>query len=128
MKSLAFFCIIGALFWNKTEQVPITDKQMYSGYYIIGDKSTLIAAQVLSKGGFFRASKVSYQVEKSAFRQIDIRCTFDIPLDAKEAKVLSIHPSGTYSLEPDDNGMLVLHIVHPNLFWEQTKYVVVKTD
>ncbi|MCL1974521.1 MAG: hypothetical protein FWG54_06885 [Bacteroidetes bacterium] len=104
------------------------DRQMYSGYYIIGNKSELIAAQVLSKGGLFRAAKVSYQAEKSAFRQIDIRRIFDIPLEAKKAKVLSIHPTGTYSLDSDDNGLLTLHIVNPNSFWEQTKYAVIKID
>ena len=104
------------------------DKQMYSGFYIIGNKSDLIAAQVLSKGGLFRAAKVSYLAEKTAFQQIDIRRTFDIPIEAKTAKVLSIHPAGTYTLDADDNGLLVLHMVQPDLFWKQTKYIVIKTD
>jgi len=104
------------------------ERQIYSGYYIIGNKSALISAKVLTKGGLFRAAKVSYQAEQSVFQQVDIRNTHIIPLYAKKGKVLSIHPAGTYTLSPDENGILILHISRPDLFWEQTKYLVVKVD
>jgi DNA repair exonuclease SbcCD ATPase subunit len=104
------------------------ERQIYSGYYIKGDKSELIAAKVLSKGGLFRAAKISYQTEQSAFNHIDIRNVLSIPLDAKKGKILSIHPAGTYTLDPDDNGLLSLRITNPISFWEHTKYLIIKIN
>jgi len=104
------------------------DLQIYRGFYIIGEKSDLIAANVLSKGGLFRSAKVSYQAEQNAFTKIDIRNVASIPLHAKKGKLLSIHPSGTYTLNADANGLLNLNITHPLTFWEQTKYLVIKVN
>ena len=104
------------------------DRQLYSGYYFMGNKSELIAAKVLSKGGLFRAAKVSYQAEQDTFNQIDIRSARYFPLHTKKGKVLSIHPAGSYALEPDDNGILSLHVTNPDSFWEHTKYLVIKVN
>jgi len=117
---------------KKSEQQVIRmgeqERQIYSGYYIIGDKTALIDAKVLSKGGLFRAAKVSYQAEQSAFHHIDIRNVVSIPINAKKGKVLSIHPAGTYHLDLDDNGLLTLFITRPGSFWEHTKYLIIKIN
>lgn len=86
----------------------------------------MIAANVMSKGGLFRSAKISYQAEKSAFVKIDIREVSEIALNVKRAKVLSVHPTGTYALEEDADGMLYLRISNPQRFWEQTKYLVIQ--
>ena len=104
------------------------DRRIYSGYYIIGNKSELITSKVLSKGGLFRAAKVSYQAEQSAFNEIDIRIVTSIPLNAKKGKVLSIHPAGSYYLGSNAQEALTLQIINPALFWEHTKYLVIKID
>ncbi len=103
------------------------DVQINTAFYIVGTKSELIAANVMSKGGLFRSAKISYQAEQSAFVKIDIREVSEINLNAKKAKVLSVHPTGTYSLEADSNGMQILKISDPKAFWEQTKYLVIQT-
>ncbi len=109
------------------ETISTQDAQINTSYYIVGTKSELIAANVMSKGGLFRSAKISYQAEQSAFVKIDIREVTEITLNAKRAKVLSVHPTGTYSLEVDANGMQILKISDPKAFWEQTKYLVVQT-
>jgi len=103
------------------------DSQINTAFYILGTKAELIAANVMSKGGLFRSAKISYQAEQSAFVKIDIREVSEIALNAKRAKVLSVHPAGTYALEVDQNGMQVLKISNPSAFWEQTKYLVIQT-
>ncbi|MFA6334622.1 MAG: hypothetical protein WCX48_03585 [Bacteroidales bacterium] len=103
------------------------DIQINTAFYIVGTKSELIAANVMSKGGLFRSAKISYQAEQSSFIKIDIREVSEINLNAKKAKVLSVHPTGTYSLEVDQNGMKILKISDPKAFWEQTKYLVIQT-
>lgn len=109
------------------ETISSQDTQINTGYYIVGTKSELIAANVMSKGGLFRSAKISYQAEQSAFVKIDIREVKEITLNAKKAKVLSVHPTGTYSLEVDQNGMQILKVSNPKAFWEQTKYLVIQT-
>ena len=113
---------------QQVSKIEVQDLQIYRGYYIIGLKSELIAANVLSKGGLFRSAKISYQAEQSVFNQIDIRSVTFIPLHTKKAKVLSVHPSGTYSLEADSNRMLSLQITDPHSFWEHTKYLVIQVN
>jgi predicted nucleic acid-binding Zn-ribbon protein len=104
------------------------DVQINTAYYIVGTKADLISANVMSKGGLFRSAKISYQAEQSAFVKIDIRELSEINLNAKKAKVMSLHPTGTYSLDKDANGMLILKITDPKSFWEQTKYLVIQTQ
>ena len=103
------------------EKVANQDRELYSAYYIIGTKGQLIDAGVMTKGGLFKSAKVSYNAEKSLFVKIDYREITTINTNAQKAKVMSIHPKGTYMLEKVDNEM-VLTISNPDAFWEQTKY------
>ena len=112
---------------SQQETIANQEAQINSGYYIIGTKSELITANVMSKGGLFKSAKISYQAEQSAFIKIDIREVKEIKINADRAKVLSVHPTGTYTLEPGANGMQVLKISQPATFWEQTKYLVIQT-
>lgn len=108
------------------ETIATQDQLLNTAFYIAGSKEELINSKVLSRGGLFRSAKISYEAEQQAFVRIDIRDVKDINLNATKAKVLSIHPTGTYSLESDANGMLVLRISSPKSFWEQTKYLVIQ--
>lgn len=110
------------------ETITTQDQLLNTAFYIAGSKNELINSMVLSKGGLFRSAKISYEAEQSAFIKIDIRNIKDINLNAKKAKVLSVHPTGTYTLENDANGMLVLRISSPKAFWEQTKYLVIQVQ
>jgi DNA repair exonuclease SbcCD ATPase subunit len=108
------------------ETIATQDQLLNSAFYISGTKDELITAKVLSKGGLFRSARISYEAEQSAFVKIDIRDVNEINLNAKRAKVLSVHPTGTYTVEPDENGMQVIKISSPASFWEQTKYLVIQ--
>ena len=109
------------------EKVANQDRELYSAYYIIGTKGQLIDAGVMTKGGLFKSAKVSYNAEKSLFVKIDYREITTINTNAQKAKVMSIHPKGTYTLEKLDNEM-VLTISNPDAFWEQTKYLVIQAQ
>ncbi|MDP3452882.1 MAG: hypothetical protein Q8R90_07995 [Bacteroidales bacterium] len=110
------------------ETIATQDQLLNSAFYIAGPKDELINAKVLSKGGLFRSARISYEAEQSAFVKIDIRNVREIYLNSKRAKVLSVHPTGTYTLEADTEGMQVLKISSPASFWEQTKYLVIQTQ
>ncbi len=101
------------------------EEAIYTVYYIVGTKQELIEAGVMTKGGLFKSSKVSYQAEKEAFIKIDLRAISEINTNASKAKVMSIHPKGTYAFVETD-GEMVLNISNPQEFWEQTKYLVIQ--
>lgn len=111
------------------EKVASQEKELYSVYYIVGSKGDLINAGVLTKGGLFKSAKVSYQSEQDAFVKIDYRNISTINTNARKAKILSIHPKGTYTFETDNqSGEMSLLISNPEAFWEQTKYLVIQTN
>ena len=66
------------------------------------------------------------KMNKDYFTQIDIRTTKEIKLYSKDADILTTHPAGTYALEKDDKGQLVLKITKPAEFWSVSKYLVIQ--
>ncbi len=109
------------------KKVAEQDRELYSVYYIIASKADLIDAGVITKGGLFKSSKVSYESEKNSFVTIDSREITSINTNAKKAKVLSVHPADSYLLEKI-NDEIIISISDPARFWEQTKYLVVQTN
>ena len=101
------------------------EEKIFSVYYIVGSKSDLVEAGVMTKGGLFKAAKVSYQAEQEAFVKIDSRVITEINTNAKKAKVMSVHPEGTYEFVEND-GEMILNINDPDKFWQQTKYLVIQ--
>ena len=112
---------------GKELKAKVADQEaaIYTVYYIVGTKQELIEAGVTTKGGLFKSSKVSYQAEKDAFVKIDLRAISEINTNASKAKVMSVHPKGTYAFVETD-GEMVLNISNPQEFWEQTKYLVIQ--
>lgn len=109
------------------EKVAEQDKELYSVHYIVASKADLITAGVITKGGLFKSSKVSYESERNSFVTIDSREITSINTNAKKAKVLSVHPAGSYTLEKI-NDEIIISISDPARFWEQTRYLVVQTN
>lgn len=107
------------------EKVSDQEMEIYSVYYVVGTKAELIDAGVMTKGGLFKAAKVSYQAETETFVKIDSRAITEINTNAKKAKVMSVHPEGTYEFVEND-GEMILNITNPDKFWQQTKYLVIQ--
>ena len=55
------------------DKVASQEQELYSVYYIVGSKSDLIDAGVITKGGLFKSAKVSYLSEQDTFVKIDYR-------------------------------------------------------
>jgi len=62
---------------------------------------------------------------KSYFTKIDIRNEKQIKLYSKSARLLTTHPSSSYSLTKDANKQYVLNITNPQIFWSTSKYLVI---
>ena len=59
------------------------------------------------------------------FTKIDIRVTKEIKLYSRSAKMMTSHPSGSYTLQRDANKQYVLRITNPQSFWSTSKYLVI---
>ena len=101
------------------------DQTIHKAYYLIGSRKALKEANVISRQGILCPPIVSSQAQKADFIQFDIREMVSIPLNAKKVKVLSVHPTESYTLEKDGEGNLVLKINDVERFWKQTRYLVV---
>lgn len=113
---------------DQRETIARQDQSIHEANYLVGNRKELKEAKVISRQGIFCPPIVSSQVENADFKKIDIRQTKSIALNSKKAKVLSVHPADSYSLETDENGALNLVIKDEDNFWKQTKYLVVMVN
>ena len=95
------------------------DQTIHEANYLVGTRKALKEAKVISRQGLFCPPIVSSQAQDADFKSIDVRQTKSIALESKKAKVLSVHPSDSYTLEPGEDGMLVLKIQDENAFWKE---------
>ena len=113
---------------NLTENVEALDMAIHQGHYLIGNRKELKEAEVISRQGIFCPPIVSSQAQKADFTDLDIREMKVIPLNSKKAKLLSVHPADSYTLETGEDGNMTLKINDENNFWKQTKYLVVMIE
>jgi len=85
---------------------------------------------VLREGGFLGIGRKEYLVEDfsdSLFKEIDVTETRSIPVNSKNAKFITDHPSNSYELIPEgENRIAYIEIKDPEKFWKISKYAVVE--
>lgn len=110
---------------SQKETIAKQDGTIHLANYLIGSRKELKDANVISRQGIFCPPIVSSQAQNANFVSIDIREQKSIPLNSKKAKILSVHPADSYTLEESEDGKLTLKIKDENSFWKQTRYLVV---
>ena len=111
---------------KKDETISAQDKAINSAWFVFGTKDELKSQNILTKDGLFSKTKVlSKDFNKDYFTKIDIRIDKEIKLYSKSAQVMTSHPAGSYTLQPDANKQYVLRITNPEAFWSTSKYLVV---
>ena len=106
---------------EKAQTISTQDKQLNTAWFVFGTSKELKEHNVLVKGKVLQGD-----FDKSYFTKIDIRIDKEIKLYSKDAKMLTSHPSSSYTLAPDANKQYVLRITDPNLFWSTSKYLVIQ--
>jgi hypothetical protein len=51
-----------------------------------------------------------------------------IPIDSKDAKIITSHPSDSYTLNKEKDKVVSLQITNAEKFWSASKYLVVVKD
>lgn len=106
---------------QKTQTINTQDKQLNTAWFVFGTKSELKEQGILADGKVLEGN-----FNKNYFTKIDIRVDKEIKLYSKSAKMLTTHPSSSYSLTKDTKGQYVLRITDPQAFWSTSKYLVVQ--
>ena len=105
---------------KKSETISAQDKQLHTAWFVFGTKKELKDQQILKNGKVLQGN-----FNKEYFTKVDIRVDKEIKLYSRSAKMLTSHPSSSYTLQRDANKQYVLRITNPQLFWSTSKYLVV---
>lgn len=105
---------------QKTETINAQDKQIHTAWYVFGTKKELKEQSIIQNGKVMTGN-----FNKNYFTKVDIRNLSEIKLYSKSAKLLTTHPSSSYSLVRDANKQYTLRITNSQLFWSTSKYLVV---
>ncbi len=105
---------------QKSQTISNQDMQLNTAWYVFGTKKELKEQRIMVDGKVLQSS-----FNKNYFTKIDIRVDKEIKLYSKSAKLLTPHPSSSYTLTPDANKQYVLRITNPQIFWSTSKYLVV---
>jgi predicted RNase H-like nuclease (RuvC/YqgF family) len=105
---------------EKSNKISNQDKQLHTAWFVFGTKSELKEQNILVDGKVLQSN-----FNKDYFTKIDIRVDKEIKLYSRSAKVLTTHPSSSYTLQRDANKQYVLRITNPQAFWGTSKYLVV---
>lgn len=105
---------------RKSEVINAQDKQINTAWYVFGTKKELRNQHILEGNKVMTGN-----FNKNYFTKIDIRDLSEIKLYSKNVKVLTTHPSSTYTLVRDANKQYTLRITNPQIFWSTSKYLVV---
>ena len=105
---------------QKSETINAQDKQIHTAWYVFGTKKELKEQSIIQDGKVMTGN-----FNKNYFTKVDIRNLSEIKLYSKSAKLLTTHPSSSYSLVRDANKQYTLRITNSQLFWSTSKYLVV---
>lgn len=103
------------------ETINSQDKQLNTAWYVFGTKKELKEQHIIGGGKVMTGN-----FNKNYFTKVDIRDVSEIKLMSKSAKLLTTHPSSSYTLVRDANKQYTLRITNPQIFWSTSKYLVVQ--
>lgn len=106
---------------EKAQAIAAQDREMNTAWYVFGTKRELKDQKILQSGDVLHSN----QFNKDYFTRVDIRVDKVIRLYSKSARLLTSHPSGSYSLDRDAQKQYTLRIINPQQFWSVSRYLVV---
>lgn len=119
---------------NQTKESIIADQtnQINTAYYITGNYKDLKAKNIISaEGGFLGIGKeklLKQDFNTDSFIKIDITKVTEFVLNNKSIKVVTNHPTDSYTLVKDDKDIVTsLKVTNPTRFWKTSKYLVIIT-
>ncbi len=123
---------------NLEEEKRLKDKhiaektdELNTAYYAVGSRKELVENDIITReGGFLgigRTSVLQSDFDNSYFTRIDLTRTPEILIIGKDPKIITAHPSDSYTLNQDADNYYI-KITNYNKFWNASKYLVVVID
>lgn len=106
---------------------------LHTAFYTVGKSKELQEKKVIDKtGGLLgigKSSRLNSNFDNSNFTRIDYSKTMSIPIDGKNVKLITAHPSDSYTLNKNEKEVVSdLQITNPDKFWSGSKYLVIVKD
>jgi predicted nucleic acid-binding Zn-ribbon protein len=116
---------------QKEEKINAQIYEMNKAFVACGTYKELKAKGLLTKeGGFIGLGKtktLATSFTDSSFKQIDVTVMKSIPVNSKNAKLITDHPANSYQFIRDkDKKIESIEITDPEQFWKISKYAVVE--
>lgn len=115
-----------------TQESAVKTEKLNTAFYAFGTSKELIKNNVLTKeGGFIgmgKTAKVKDDFNKGYFTKIDISVFSEVVLSAKKAKLITMHPIGSYKFEGSEGKAEKLVILNSEEFWSASKYLVIVVE
>ena len=116
---------------EKEEVISTQTAEMNKAYLASGSFKDLEEMGIVSKDGGFlgmgRTESLVNDVTDSLFAQIDITELKVIPVNSRDAKLITEHPTNSYTfVREDDNNIAHLEIKDPEQFWKISRYAVIE--
>lgn len=116
---------------QKSQTIDAQTTALNKAYYAFGTVKELRENGILEKSGGFigigRTPVIKEDFNRDYFTEIDIRNFDYLRLMAKKAKLISVHPEGSYHFTGEKSAD-TLFVDVPSEFWKVSKYLVVVTD
>lgn len=111
---------------NLSSALATQNEIINEGYILIGDKKALQNAGVLTKGNLIKKSQFRPEgVNLGSCRKVDISKVTEIPLSAKNPKILSPVPASSYGIVKGSAGSTLV-IYNPTSFWSLSNVLVIQ--
>ncbi len=116
---------------EKEEVISSQTAEMNKAYLASGSYKDLRDLGIVSKDGGFlglgRTESLVDDITDSLFAQIDITELRLIPVNSREAKLITEHPTNSYTFVREDDEIIAhIEIIDPEQFWKISRYAVVE--
>ncbi len=115
---------------QKSDKIASQNQELNEAYYAYGSLRELKENGVIERSGGLlgigRDSDVKEDFNHGYFTKVDIREFDYVPLLAKKAEVISVHPAGSFHIS-GENSADTLFIDDKAGFWKASKYLVIVT-
>lgn len=117
---------------SKNATIEEKTNELNVAYYGFGTKKELEAKNVIDKtGGVLGMGKtvtLKKDFNRDFFMKVDIRNFSQVPLNSKRARLITVHPAGSYHFAGNDKKVDALVIDKPEEFWSTSKYLLIVVE
>ena len=116
---------VNALQKVSDEQQEVIEQQVVklnAAWYVYGTAKELKEQNILKSGDVMSSTDFN----KNYFTEIDVRVDRVFPLYAKHAKLMTVHPEGSYEFVKDADKQLTLNVRDIEAFWSVSRYMVIQ--